>query len=159
MNDDTSTDDLSDDDDPRVTTTHAEWGAGGPRLLVSGGDQRFTFDLTDDEIAIGSAPESGLRLAGLDPVHAVVHHNDLDEYVVVFRGEGESEIPLDVEGGGDRMALRSGARFTLGDWAFVFQRAEYADHGRPYGGREGGEGDRQRPQPPRPDYKHRDEQD
>jgi hypothetical protein len=142
----------SDDDRSGVTTTHAEWGAGGPRLLVSGEDQRFTFDLTEDEIAIGSAPDAGLRLAGLDPLHAVVRHDDADEYVVVFRGEGESAIPLDVEGAGERMVLRSGARFALGPWTFVFQRAEYADHGRPYGGREGGEGDRQRPQPPRPDY-------
>ena len=37
-------------------------------------------------------------------------------------------------------------------WILVFGREEFADHGRPYGGREGGEFDVQPPQPGRPDY-------
>jgi hypothetical protein len=53
----------------------------------------------------------------------------------------------------DRQVLRTGAQFVLGPWRFVFMRAEFADHGRPYGGREGGEGEVQPDQPPRPDYR------
>jgi hypothetical protein len=48
--------------------------------------------------------------------------------------------------------LRTGARFTMGGWTFVYARDEFADHGRPYGGREGGEGTYQPQQPERPDY-------
>ena len=44
-----------------------------------------------------------------------------------------------------RLATEAG-RLLLG------VRDEFADHGRPYGGREGGEADVQRPQPPRPEY-------
>jgi hypothetical protein len=40
----------------------------------------------------------------------------------------------------------------MGPWTFVYARDEYADHGRPYGGREGGEGTHQPRQPERPDY-------
>ena len=46
----------------------------------------------------------------------------------------------------------TGAQFTIGDWMLVFSRDEYADHGRPYGGRNGGEGTHQERQPERPDY-------
>jgi hypothetical protein len=38
----------------------------------------------------------------------------------------------------------------LGEWTMSFYREEYADHGRPYGGRIGGELGRQQAQPPRP---------
>ena len=40
-------------------------------------------------------------------------------------------------------------RLQLGDWTMSFYREEYADHGRPYGGRVGGEIGHQRPQPAR----------
>jgi predicted GNAT family acetyltransferase len=40
----------------------------------------------------------------------------------------------------------------MGAWRLVFARDEFADHGRPYGGRNGGEGAHQRRQAPRPDY-------
>ncbi|MGO1547519.1 MAG: hypothetical protein ACTHXL_09220, partial [Microbacterium gubbeenense] len=48
--------------------------------------------------------------------------------------------------------LRTGASFTAGPWRFVFQREEFADHGRPFGGRQGGELSDQPPQRRRPDY-------
>ncbi|MFY9679907.1 MAG: FHA domain-containing protein, partial [Glutamicibacter protophormiae] len=47
---------------------------------------------------------------------------------------------------GQEYVLRSGARIELGGWRLVFYREEYADHGRPYGGRNGGELAYQRPQ-------------
>lgn len=136
------------------TTTHSAWGAGRPRLIVSRGDERQEFELPD-EVRIGSAADAELRLDDTLPLHAEIHHEAQDEYVLVFRGPGESTTepmplrPLSDEPG---LVLRTGARFTIGPWTLVFQRDEFADHGRPYGGREGGESDVQRPQPPRPDY-------
>jgi hypothetical protein len=43
--------------------------------------------------------------------------------------------------------LRTGTRIDVGPWTLTYAREEYADHGRPYGGRLGGELGRQRPQP------------
>jgi hypothetical protein len=45
--------------------------------------------------------------------------------------------------------LRTGALITLGPWRLAFFREEFADHGRPFGGRMGGEFAVQRPQPAR----------
>jgi hypothetical protein len=45
--------------------------------------------------------------------------------------------------------LRTGARVDLGPNTLTYSREEYADHGRPYGGRIGGELGHQRPQPSR----------
>lgn len=133
-----------------ATTTHAEWGSGEPHLLVSGGDVRETFPLTAEAVRIGSSPDCDLVLAGADPVHATITHDDRDEYVLALHGEGETSA----RDGGDDQVLRTGARFTIADWTLVFGRAEYADHGRPYGGREGGELSDQPGQPQRPDYAH-----
>jgi hypothetical protein len=33
--------------------------------------------------------------------------------------------------------LRTGALITLGSWRLAFFREEFADHGRPFGGRDG----------------------
>ncbi|MHA7986934.1 FHA domain-containing protein [Rathayibacter sp. CAU 1779] len=142
----------SNDQPSRVGTTHAAWGAGEPRLLVSGNDRRFVFDLDSDSIRIGSAADCDLRLEGLEAVHARIRHDDNDEYLLSVFGAGETPLLPEASDADDETILRTGARFTLGGWSFVFQREEYADHGRPYGGREGGEGDVQLPQPPRPDY-------
>lgn len=141
-------------DDDSAMTTHAEWGSGAPHLLVSrGGDDRSVFDLTEDEVSIGSAPGSSLVLAGTDAVHATIVHDDRDEYVLTLHGAGEMNANTDPNRDGTRSeVLRTGARFTLGEWTLVFGRAEYADHGRPFGGREGGELSDQPPQPERPDY-------
>lgn len=141
-------------DDDNATTTHAEWGAGDPRLLVSrDGQDRSVFPLTEDEVTIGSAEGSSLLLAGVDAVHATIVHDDRDEYVVTLHGVGEMNANPEVDGDDTRSeVLRTGARLALGDWTLVFTREEYADHGRPFGGREGGELSDQRPQPERPDY-------
>ena len=134
-----------------ASTTHAEWGSGEPHLLVSGGDGvRETFSLTGDEVRIGSSPDCDLVLTGAEPVHATITHDERDEYVLTLHGEGETSA----RDGGDAQVLRTGARFTVADWTLVFGRAEYADHGRPYGGREGGELSDQPGQPQRPDYAH-----
>ena len=49
----------------------------------------------------------------------------------------------------DTALLRTASRLDIGDWTMSFYREEYADHGRPYGGRVGGEIGHQRRQPAR----------
>lgn len=144
------------------TTTHADWGAGRPRLLVASATSRFVFDIPDEDVVtIGSAADAGLRLPDTDPVHAVIRHDSHDEYALEMRGPGETSANVEKSAEEERRAvevLRTGARFTLGPWRLVFMREEFADHGRPFGGREGGEFSDQQEQPDRPDYARRSPQ-
>lgn len=135
-------------------TTHAAWGEGNPRLIVSRGVDRWTHSLGDKTV-IGSAGDADISLEGMDPVHATVLHRDDDEYTVVLSGEGEltaNPETAETGAGPNGQVLRHGSRFTIADVAFIFQRDEFADHGRPAGGREGGEYSDQAAQPARPDY-------
>jgi hypothetical protein len=137
------------------TTTHAEFGAGNPRLRVTRDGDRTEFALDVDLVRIGSADGNELRLADTDPLHATVQHDDRDEYVLTLHGDGEkssSSVSGATHPGDDSQTLRTGASFTAGPWTFVFAREEFADHGRPFGGRKGGEYDDQQLQAPRPDY-------
>lgn len=135
------------------TTTHAEWGAGDPRLLISRHDARFEHHLTEDLVRIGSATGNELLLTDVDPVHATITHDGQDEYVLTLHGNGEMNANPETSNlGRTAEILRTGARFTVGPWTLVFSREEFADHGRPYGGREGGELSDQPTQPQRPDY-------
>ncbi|UNK71536.1 hypothetical protein [Microbacterium sp. H1-D42] len=135
------------------TTTHAEWGAGGPHLLITAEDgARLTFDLTVDEVTIGSAGGSTLLLPGADPLHATIVHDDRDEHVLTMHGAGDMNAQRDEDGEARSEVLRTGAHFSVGRWRLVFGRDEFADHGRPYGGREGGELSDQDSQPERPEY-------
>ncbi|MFD5226400.1 hypothetical protein ACFWHT_12330 [Microbacterium sp. NPDC058342] len=145
-------DDRSKDDD--AVTTHASWGAGNPHLRISrDGEDRSVLELTMDEATLGSAAGGTVVLAGTEPVHASIVHDDRDEYVLTMHGPGEMNASSEPDHDGVRTEiLRTGSRFTLGDWTLVFGREEYADHGRPFGGREGGELSDQPPQPQRPDY-------
>lgn len=141
--------------DSGTTTTHAAWGAGNPRLFVRSDEERMTQPLTTGELTIGSAEGSGLQLPGIDAHHATIVHDERDEYVLTLHGEGEMNAnpqSAATHPGERSETLRTGASFTAGPWRFVFDREEFADHGRPFGGREGGEGSDQQPQPPRPDY-------
>ncbi|MBT2496900.1 hypothetical protein J7E45_14905 [Microbacterium sp. ISL-59] len=136
-------------------TTHAEWGAGNPRLRITRDDERTEFALEADEVRIGSAEGNELRLPDTDPLHATITHDDRDEYVLTLHGEGEMNANAGADAthpGDDSETLRTGAHFTAGPWTLVFAREEFADHGRPYGGRAGGEYSDQPLQPPRPDY-------
>ena len=139
-----------------LTTTHDPLGGGRPQLVLATGPAaergatRKVFRLRREITRIGSAPDADLRLAGLAPRHAGIRCDDADEYrlVVVDGGAATS-----VNGGvAAQHLLRSGARVQLGEWRMSYWRDEYADHGRPYGGREGGELSHQRPQPV-PDYR------
>lgn len=137
------------------TTTHAEFGAGNPRLRITRDGERSEYALEADVVRIGSSPESELTLADADPVHATITHDDRDEYVLELHGEGEMNTNPDADAthpGERTQTLRTGARFTVGPWTLVFARDEFADHGRPFGGRLGGEYSDQPLQPERPDY-------
>lgn len=137
------------------TTTHAGWGAGDPHLLISRGDDHFVHHLTTDETTIGSGAGCDVLLADIEAVHATITHDARDEYVLTMHAPGQTNARPTSAGdavGENAEILRTGARFTAGPWTLVFARAEFADHGRPYGGREGGELSDQPAQPARPDY-------
>lgn len=133
----------------RPTTTHYADRGGRPRLIFVKDSESWdgkapkVIHLVDDILEIGSAPERGLALEGLEPIHARIVRDELDEYILqaVHRVGGSAGLNT-----GDEYVLRSGARIEIGGWRLVFYREEYADHGRPYGGRNGGELAHQRPQ-------------
>jgi len=135
----------------RVTTTHDPARGGGPRLvLVAGqdvwpGQRQAVYWLRDTVTSIGSGDGCDVCLPGLPDLQAEVHHDDADELVIVARSPGVRVNGAQVR----RQLLRTGARVEIGPWQLAYYREEFADHGRPYGGRIGGELGHQRPQPPR----------
>jgi hypothetical protein len=136
----------------RVTTTHDQDGSGAPRLVLEKQDQwvgegQDVFPLGQDDVTIGSADDCDVVLPDLAPHHATVVHTSEDEYLIASLGP-ETRVHGAVVT--NSAVLRTGARIEVGPYALAYTREEYADHGRPYGGREGGEIDHQRPQPPRP---------
>jgi hypothetical protein len=137
---------------PPVTTTHDPQRGGNPRLVLAPrpvpGDRRQVFALRAGVTTLGSAADCDIRLDGLEPRHAEIHHDERDEYVVVGLAGGGA---VRVNGAPVGSALlRTATRLELGGWTLTYARDEFADHGRPYGGRVGGEIGHQRPQPPRP---------
>lgn len=137
----------------RVTTTHYTPGSGRPRLIFVVGSENWNgqppreFDLLPTVTKIGSGPSSNLRLAGLRDNHAEIVHDENDEYV--FYPSAQAGATTSSGRRTDGQILRTGARVELGPWRMAFFREEFADHGRPYGGRVGGELAFQKPQPPR----------
>lgn len=147
----------------RVTTTHDPHRGGYPRLIMPIGpyakadDRPKVFQLRDDVTTIGGAAGCDIRLDGLEPLHAEIRHDDADEFVLVrLGGAGTTRMhgaPV------DSAILRTGCGVDLGPWHFSYFREEYADHGRPYGGRIGGELGHQRPQPTRETLRRQIEED
>ncbi len=138
----------------RVTTTHDPNRGGNPRLVMAPRqhpgllDRQEEFLLRDDVTRIGSGPDCDIRLAGLEPLHAEVRHDDRDEFVLVRLG-GRAEDTRVHGAPVSEAILRTGSGVDLGEWHLSYFREEYADHGRPHGGRIGGELGYQRPQSPR----------
>lgn len=140
-----------------VSTTHDPRGGGAPRLVLSVGEgavadtERRVFPLNRGVTSIGSDPSCDLVLDGLEPFHAEVRRDAAgDEYSLVAVG---GATPTLVNGEQvDHQLLRTGSRLRIGEWTMAFAREEFADHGRPFGGRQGGEFSRQRPQN-RPAYR------
>ncbi|MET3951186.1 FHA domain-containing protein [Arthrobacter sp. UYEF36] len=131
----------------RITTTHYTRGGGRPRLIFVQDSKSWNgqipreFSLTAERVSIGSDESVDLQLPGLDGVHAEIVHNDRDEYVLVRHGKVTGSF-----GPGSTSVLRTGSRLQMGQWCLAFFREEFADHGRPFGGRSGGEFAYQRPQ-------------
>jgi hypothetical protein len=125
------------------TTTHDPRGGGRARLIfaVGGSAQADTmpreFELLPGGTMIGSAAGADLRLAGLGDRHAEVRRDESDEYIYVDLGTPAGSridgTPVHSQ------ALHTGDRIELGTWTLSYYREEFADHGRPYGGRQGGE--------------------
>jgi hypothetical protein len=135
----------------RVRTTHDPLGGGDPRLVYylsppEQGGRREVLHLRRGVTTVGGASTDDLRLPGLEPGELRVEREpDTDEYQVVPVPNATTTVggrPVDRP-----VRLRTGQTVAAGGRSFVYVREEYADHGRPYGGREGGEFSRQRPQP------------
>lgn len=131
----------------RVASTDTSYGGGSPRLVLLPADGIWrpelpTFWLQQATTTIGSDPSCTVVLPGLAPVHAEVRVEEGDEYVLVAR-EWRTSVHGEVV---SRQVLRTSARIQLGETVLAYVREEFADHGRPHGGRVGGELGRQRPQ-------------
>ncbi|CUR55383.1 conserved hypothetical protein [metagenome] len=137
----------------RVTTTNDPLRGGNPRLILAPGqavgatagrERRSTTYWLEPTTTLGSDPACDIVLPGLEDLHATITQDEHDEYVLssagpLVRVHGEPTL---------RRALRTGSRLELGTWVLTYYREEYADHGRPYSGRVGGELGRQRKQTP-----------
>jgi hypothetical protein len=137
--------------DHGVTTTHRSHGGGRPRLVLEQedvweGEGQPEFRLTRSVMLIGSDRACDIVLPDLEPLHTVVSHDDHDEYLVESCGP---EVRVHGAVVVESALLRTGARVDIGPHTLSFFREEHADHGRPYGGREGGEIGHQHPQPDR----------
>lgn len=133
-----------------VTTTHDPYGGGHPRLYLS--DTRVAamnrtvgvIYLEPSVTTLGSGEQADLVLSGVDEVQATIERTPEDEYVLKARGTSVHtyvngrELP--------EQTLRTGSRLEIGPWRLTYVRDEHADHGRPFGGRIGGELGYQRPQ-------------
>jgi hypothetical protein len=114
------------------------------------GSQPREFSLREAATTrIGSGIGADLRLDGLDKEHAQIRCEWADEYVLVNLGapdgsrvNGQSVV---------RAELHTGDRIKVGDWTMSYYREEYADHGRPFGGRSGGESLHEHPRDDVPD--------
>jgi hypothetical protein len=124
--------------------------AGHPRLVVAtdghvmagsseaAGVQR-EFVLDRDVTTIGSGDDQDVQVAGLEPAHGEIRRDASDnDYVYTHVSDrGFSRV----DGSRVRSSrLHHGDRLELGGVTLVFQRDEFADHGRlADGGREGGQ--------------------
>ncbi len=142
----------------KVTTTHYTPGSGRPRLIFVVGSENWNgqmpreFNLLPGTTTIGSSPEADLQLPGLKPLHAEIRHDDHDEYRLFAIGDvaGSTRPAEEASRAASGQILRTGSRLEMGPWRMGYFREEFADHGRPFGGRVGGEFAYQKTQPPRP---------
>ena len=124
------------------TTTHDPRGGGHPRLIFALGDnaqqdsEQREFELIPRVTVIGSGADTDVRLSGLDEHHAEVLRDAADQYLYVDLGTltGSTVDGRPV----DEKVLHTGDKIELGKWTLSFYREEFVDHGRPYGGRQGG---------------------
>lgn len=138
-----------------TTTTHDPDLGGAPRLIVNLGgtvdheqvEQQQVFLLQPERTTLGTGAGVDVHLDGTDEVLGEIVHDAFDEYVYV---QSSGRVAATVNGEHVvRHPLRTGDRLELGSWSLTYFREEKADHGRPYGGRQGGEGAVQQAQAPR----------
>ena len=140
-----------------MTTTHDPALGGAPRLIVclagdgtadvGGLEHQQVFVLQDPITRLGTADDADVKLDWTDHALGEIQHDEFDEYVYVQKS---GDVPVRVDGQAvTRHPLRTGDRLEAGPWTLMYFREEYADHGLPYGGHQGGEGSPQRAQPPR----------
>lgn len=132
----------------RVTTTHDPRGGGMPKLIFAhdrgrrADEQRSAVALVPGVTVIGSGASADVRLPDVADRHAEIRRDEHDEYYLVHLGGGPASL---VNGQRVRTkVLHTGDRIQIGGSTMSFYREEFADHGRPHGGRMGG----QRHQPP-----------
>jgi hypothetical protein len=120
---------------PRLTrATHGHAPVGSPE--ADGIDQ--SYPLRVDVTSLGSAPTCDIVLAGIDRRHGEVRREDAGDEFVYHHLSGQADSRVNgvvVSSAG----LHHGDRLSVGDWTLIYQRDEYADHGRFDGGRQGGE--------------------
>lgn len=133
-----------------VRTTHDPEGGGRPRLYFAApldypGEPPRVFSLPPSDAVLGAAPTCQLSLPGLRDQHALIRRTVGDEYTIE-----PAVVGADVRVAGAVITgptvLRTGTRVELSGWRMSYFREEFADHGRPYGGRIGGEAGYQRSQ-------------
>jgi hypothetical protein len=132
-----------------VTTTTRDSKQGGePRLIacfagdgaveIKDLDRQQVFLLPPGLTRLGTANDTDVRLEGTDEAVGEVLHDEFDENVYIQRSR---HVAAHVNGEAvSRHPLRTAERLELGRWTRMYFREEHADHGRPYGGRQGGEG-------------------
>ncbi len=133
---------------PRVTTTHDVHGGGRPRLVLlfedgidlamarSASGRISEIELKPGVSTVGSDPNSDVWLPDIDLHQAEIRRDEFDEYVIV---DLDSRVGTRVDGKKvESHAMHSGDRIQFGRWTMTYRRAEFADHGEPYGGHTGG---------------------
>lgn len=99
---------------------------------------------------IGSDPTCDIVLPQVSTCQAEVRRDEADDYLL-FNTSPEHSTFVDGRHASGRR-LHAGDRVAIGKWTFVYERAEFADHGSPHGGHTGGlpRGTHRRQPTPRP---------
>lgn len=139
----------------RITTTHDVHGGGNPRLVMLFNDSIDFADVEQERLGehapnqvprvfplvpgvttIGDSEECDIWLPGLKELHAEVRRDANDEYCLYDLSGGDTTF----DGGRPALGiqLHAGRRIDIGRWTLIYERAEFADHGSPYGGHVGG---------------------
>jgi hypothetical protein len=98
----------------------------------------LSYPLNADVTTVGSAEGQDIQLDGIEPAHGEIRRETADDEFVYHHLSNDGTSHIDgviIASAG----LHHGDRLTVGPWTLIYQRDEYADHGRFDGGREGGE--------------------
>jgi hypothetical protein len=133
----------------RSRDTEVPPGAGHPRLVQAtlghadvGSPEAegidHSYPLSVDVTSLGSAPNCDIVLAGLEDRHGEVYRDATGDEFIYHHLSPQNESR--VNGVAVSFAgLHHGDRLSVGEWTLIYQRDEFADHGRFDGGRQGGE--------------------